>query len=387
MKKSGFIAIRNQADSATLQLYFLDVIQDSYDWFFDETISKVQEIIDKVNYYKPSKIICTIDSVGGDAQVGMSIYNFLKAYQAKIEVEIIGLAGSIAAVLAQAANKGKLRIARNGFMMIHEASGICIGTASEIRQQADVVEKYTDQCADIFAQRTGKPKEDVLALFAGGDYWMTGTEAVQQGFADETFNDVSTDLNIAARLDTGKYKHMPPAVAALLNKETAPDETGEFTTINTLIMALGDKIKNLFKNHKPANAAAPLSTEEIGNIMQPALDEFETEVTNQVTNTVESDSVIEKIANKVKDKIPAPEKPAAPDVSASIQAMIDDKGDNPLKTFITAQITAATKTLTEENVAIKNQLTTILGSEGNRGASGNGTGAADKGYTPRGKMA
>jgi ATP-dependent Clp protease protease subunit len=368
MYKSGFIAIRNQADSATLQLYFLDVIQDSYDWFFDETISKVQEIIDKVNYYKPSKIICTIDSVGGDAQVGMSIYNFLKAYQAKIEVEIIGLAGSIAAVLAQAANKGKLRIARNGFMMIHEASGICVGTASEIRQQADVVEKYTGQCADIFAQRTGKSKEDILALFAGGDYWMTGQEAVDQGFADETFNDVPVELNIAARLDTSVYKNIPAAIRAQLKPSS--EEDPQTNKILSEMAKLGDKIVNLFKSHKPAaNADVPTVLNQVGEIMKPALDEFETEiessVRNQVSEEMKGDSVEKVIENKITATVTAIFQASEGDAKTALDTTIKNVVEDAVKDYKTK-----VDDLEKKNKELVQEITNIKGNKSNPGDGG-----------------
>lgn len=388
MKKSKFVAIRNQLGDSTLELYFLDIIQDQYDWWTGMEISKVQQIIDQVNANQPSKIICFIDSEGGDAQTGMSIYNFLKLNQAKVEVRIIGLAGSIASVIAMAASKGRLFIAKNAFMMIHKAEGMAWGSSDELRQAADLVDLYTSQIVDIYSQRTGKTVEEINALIANGDYWMAGADAVTQGFADDTFNDDAItlpNLNIAARLNRDVYKNMPAQVRALLTTETPPQEEGDLETINQLFMKLGDKIKNLFKNHKPTNAAAPMTSEEIGTIMQPALDEFETEVGNQINQAVESDPVIEKITNKVQAKLPPAPAPApAPDINAAITAMVEADGDNPLKTFVAGQVAAATKTLTEENTAIKNQLTQVLGKDG--GSNGGGNNGGTGGYQPRGKI-
>jgi ATP-dependent Clp endopeptidase proteolytic subunit ClpP len=233
MKKDRYIAIRNQADSDTLELYFLDVIQDNYDWYTGSS-SKVQEIIDKVNYYKPSKIKVIIDSEGGDASTGIAIYNFLKRCDAKVEVEILGLAASIASVIAMAANKGKLRIARNAFIMIHKAEGASWGTSEEMRRYADLVDLYTSQIVDIYSQRTGKPVEEINTLIESGDYWMAGEEAVAQGFADETFND-TPNLQIAARLDPSKYTNIPAQIRAQMkpsSEETEETVTKSFFKIN-----------------------------------------------------------------------------------------------------------------------------------------------------------
>lgn len=305
MKKKRFIAIRNQADN-TLELYFLDIIEDTYDWFMGWT-SKVQEVIDKVNYYKPSKIKVIIDSEGGDAQTGMSIYNFLKRSEAKVEVEIIGLAASIASVIAMAANKGKLRIAKNAFIMIHKAEGVCYGTGDELRKGADVVDMYTAQIADIYAQRTGKSLEEINAMIDDGDFWMTGEEAVANGFADETFND-TPNLQIAARLDMSQYKHVPAQIRAQLK----PSETDDKSFIQLQFDQMKKfftEIVNAMRGTKPAADANPQTivtnlADAIQKPMETLGDEIEKTIDEKVNNAT-GEALITKITNKIKETAPA----------------------------------------------------------------------------------
>lgn len=208
------IAIKNATSDSALELHFLDTITNTtyFDWTTGESVTTnlVEETIAQVKAANPSKIKCIIDSIGGDAGIGLAIYNFLKSYNAKVEVEIIGMAGSIASVIAMAASKGKLSIARNAFMVIHKAWGVGIGNSDELRQAADVIDKYTAQVVDIYAQRTGKTLDEVSALIAGGDYWMSGVEAVEQGFADLIFNDNAQLLVAAHLLHLPKqYKNVP----------------------------------------------------------------------------------------------------------------------------------------------------------------------------------
>lgn len=381
MQKTKFIGVKNQANDSTLEIYFLDIIQDGFDWWTGMQTSAVQQLIDQVNAAKPSKIICFIDSEGGDAQTGISIYNFLKLNSAKVECRIIGLAGSIASVIAMAASKGKLFIARNGFMMIHKAEGMAWGTSDELRQLADVVDKYTGQIVDIYAQRTGKSADEINALIANGDFWMSGQECVDQGFADDTFNDFTQDLQIAARLNTDVYKNYPQAIRAQLQNK--PPAEGDLETQINDFMKFGEKIANLFKNHKPANAAAPITGSEIGSIMQPGLDEFETSIENRITemNNGIATQVNTAVANAVA-AIPPPAAPVVPDVNAAITAMLaQTEGENPLRTAITNAVNVATQSLKTENEALKTQLTALLGKQGN---SGNGGG--DNGYQVRGQI-
>jgi ATP-dependent Clp protease protease subunit len=297
--KKRFIAIKNQLDDNTLELYFLDVIQDTYDFWTDSTISQVAQIIEKVNYYQPSKIKCIIDSIGGDAQIGITIYNFLKNYNAKIEVDIIGLAGSIASVVAMAANKGKLRIARNGFMMIHKAQGITMGTADELRQAGDLIEKYDAQIADIYAARTGKPVADITALYANGDYWMDGTEAVAQGFADETFNDVQ-NIQVAARLDGENLTNIPQKIRAQM--ETKPPEN-----IQTFFKQQMDDMKNFFssivnsiKGVKPAENTTNITGEQLAAAIEQPFEEVTGKIENQIKETVKEELKTVDVSNAAK---------------------------------------------------------------------------------------
>ena len=346
MKQNRFIAIRNQADS-TLELFFLDIIQDNYDWWTRMMISKVQEIIDKVNYHKPSKIRVIIDSQGGDAQTGMSIYNFLKRCEAKIEVEIIGLAGSIASVIAMAANKGKLRIARNAFMMIHKAEGMCWGTSEEIRKAADLVDLYTSQIVDIYSQRTGKTVEEINNLIESGDYWMAGEDCVTQGFADETFNE-NPNLQIAARLkdlDTTVYKNIPAQIRAQLKKpeESSEDYKSFITNQFDQMKKFFTDIVNAIKGVKPVEGT-PITNQIAEAVTAPfekVADEIEKQIDEKVKTATSGEDLINSIVNKVKETVPAVD-------------FTTEGPKNALDTAVKNALSAANKDMTDKITALEN---------------------------------
>lgn len=339
MSKSKFVAIRNQADSNTLELYFLDIICDTYDFWTGMMYSKVQEIIDKVNFYKPSKIKCIIDSGGGDAQTGLSIYNFLVRCDAKVEVEIIGLAGSIASVLAMAANKGKLRIARNAFMMIHKAEGIVAGTSDEIRQGAELVDLYTSQVVDIYSQRTGKTVDEINKLIENGDYWMAGEDCVSQGFADETFNDVTPNLQIAARLDTSVYKNIPAQIRAQLKPLAGnPEDTqsfiqNQFDSMKKFFTDIVNAIKGVTPSTDPKVTVTNQIAEAVLAPFEKLGDEIETTITNKVNETVASKTVNDAIALQVTNLV---------------TAGLDFSKDGPGKTALDAAVKVAVENATKD---------------------------------------
>lgn len=207
----------------------------------------VEELINQVNSANPSKIKLFIDSWGGNANIGISVYNFLKNFNAKIEVEIIGACGSISTVIAMAANKGKLKIARNGWFVPHRAWGSAEGNSEDLRQTADVIDMYTAQIVDIYTQRTGKAADEINGLIANGDYWMTGKQAVEQGWCDEALND-NADFQIAASIQTvpSDYKNVP--------KEMLHNEPNTILNlIKTELMDIVNDIKNSFAGLKADN--------------------------------------------------------------------------------------------------------------------------------------
>lgn len=305
MSKNKFIAIRNQADSSTLELYFLDVIGDTYDFWTGMSISHVQEIINQVNAYNPSNILVIIDSVGGDAPTGISIYNFLKNHKAKVQVEIIGLCCSISVGLAMCANKGKLRIAKNAFMMIHPASGVVCGTADEIRQGADVIDMYTNQIFDIIAERSGKTVDEISKLCAGGDYWMTGEEAVAQGFADTIFND-NANIQIAARLDETQYKNIPQQIRAQIAPKLEDNHISSFQEQINEMKNFFTEIKNAMLGIKPTESTDTAAiSNQVAEAMAKPFETLNQDIETTITNKLDGlkPSLVEEIKIAVTNEL------------------------------------------------------------------------------------
>ena len=129
------------------------------------------------------KIEVQISSPGGDVFAGIAIYNSLRAHPAHITTRVDGVAASIASVIAQA---GDHRVMLGGAqMMIHEAWGVAMGPAKEMREFADLLELQNANVANIYASRAGSDAEQFLALMAEGDTWLTAAQAVEMGLADE----------------------------------------------------------------------------------------------------------------------------------------------------------------------------------------------------------
>ncbi len=302
------IGIKNNvtadASNSALELYFLDVIQDKtvFDWYSMDvvTTSLVSQVMDQLNAFTPKKVLLKIDSWGGDADAGKGVYNVLKNYGCKVETDIVNKAASAATVIACAGSK--IKMPATGMYVIHQASNSAQGTAKELRAAADVADLYTDTYCEIYSQnnRKGKSKDDIMALIADGDYWMTGTQACEMGFVDECYNDesVSVTANIAAASMQYKDGKIPASLANITASITVADELPTLTQIKNEIMKFSEKV-SAFLAGKTVTAKVVNGDTDITAAVQPLFVELCAEIETEVN------ADIDKVTADVTEKVTA----------------------------------------------------------------------------------
>lgn len=167
-------------------------------------------------YSAIKEINVSICSQGGNIVEGLAIYNMLANHAAPVNVEITGIAASMASVIAMAGDT--IRMAKNSFMMIHNPAGGVDGESEDMRKQADVLDKMRDMLADIYAKRTGQDIEDVIEAMSK-ETWMTADEALALGYCTE----VTPEKTMAARLDLSGWKNAPKALRRAIAKGNRMD--------------------------------------------------------------------------------------------------------------------------------------------------------------------
>lgn len=158
-----------------------------------------------------------ISSAGGEAFAGIAIYNQLRAHPARIITRVDGLAASAASVIVQAGDHRM--IMSSAQMMIHDAWGLCVGPAEDMREYADVLDKLSANLAGIYAARSGGDADAFRELMRT-DTYLTDAEAVELGLADEVFEPPSA----AARTTPAALGSLPGA--RLLARDNARNSTG-----------------------------------------------------------------------------------------------------------------------------------------------------------------
>jgi ATP-dependent Clp endopeptidase proteolytic subunit ClpP len=169
-------------------------------------ISAKQFAEDLKSYGKIERITVRINSPGGDVFDGITIYNVLKQHQAKVTVYIDGLAASIASIIAMAGDE--IYMAENAFMMIHDAWTIALGSANDLRETADRLEKVNESILATYAKRASIKEDEIRGLMAD-ETWMTAQEAMNRGFVDSIVESLDMAASANFNLEKFKYKKAP----------------------------------------------------------------------------------------------------------------------------------------------------------------------------------
>lgn len=176
--------IENLVDRpSTAAIYIYDVIGCTCWWDDECRCLTAKNFIDEINALRVDELHIHINSPGGEVDDGIAIYNTLRNHRARKTTFIDSLAASAASFIALAADE--VVIALTGQVMIHDASTIAIGDAAELRETADVLDRYSNNIAGIYSRKSGKSVEECRDLMRA-ETWFTGAEAVEAGLADRT---------------------------------------------------------------------------------------------------------------------------------------------------------------------------------------------------------
>lgn len=125
-------------------------------------------------------VVVNVNSAGGDLFTGMAIYNMLREHPGHVTVNVLGIAASAASIIAMGGDE--IRVARAGFLMIHNAWIWVPGNRHELRAYADYLEPFDATMADVYAAQSGQDAS-VIARMMDTETWIGGSSAVEQGFA------------------------------------------------------------------------------------------------------------------------------------------------------------------------------------------------------------
>lgn len=186
--REWFRVTRNEADEIDIDIY--DDIGERTDWLSGEkTGVSAKELLDTLRDARGKAVNLHVNSAGGSVVDAYAIMTALAAHDGKVTAYVDGLAASAASWLVAAADE--VVMSSVAWMMIHDASMIVWGTANDMRDAAEYLEKTNDHIARIYAKRSGTRTAGDFADAMAETTWFTADEAVEWGLADSVVEAVA----------------------------------------------------------------------------------------------------------------------------------------------------------------------------------------------------
>lgn len=281
-------------------------------WGEGVTLDSVKRQLGNIAATKKN-VIVKINSLGGDVDEALAIYELLVAMGDRVTTECYGRCASAATIIAMSGDKRKM--SRYALFLIHKCWSGVVGNENVLEEVLEEQRAINGRLAAIYTDRTGSKLEDIEALMErnnGDGAWLTVEECMQYGFATEEITATTADSDyLKSKIQNMFHLNNRPmkksimtfaALAALLalqeldaTKEGAvlmDDET--LKKINNALEAKQSEIDTL-KQQKEAAETAKQQAEEAKRTAETAKAEAEAAKTKAEERAQELKSFIDKI--------------------------------------------------------------------------------------------
>ncbi|MAT91385.1 MAG: hypothetical protein CME59_02165 [Halioglobus sp.] len=176
-----------------------------------------------------------LNSPGGSVSDGLTIANFLRAHPARVVVNVLGQASSIASVIAASADEVNMGL--GSFGLLHYPWTAAVGNADEFRDLAKDLDTIGDGILDTYLARIGEDRREELEGLIRGDIGQ-GTILSAQQWLDLGLADSMMETKAAA---TACLVELGGALAKMGEEAQArlhPSSAEQLTAVGVLAAAL-----------------------------------------------------------------------------------------------------------------------------------------------------
>ncbi|KTQ95016.1 hypothetical protein NS226_13880 [Aureimonas ureilytica] len=304
-------------------LYLYGVVGESY---WDEGFTASQVLLALAEHGRDQDITVHINSGGGVVDDGIAVYNALASHKGHVRVEIDAVALSSASLIAMAGDTVVMRA--GALMMIHDPSTITIGPADAHARTIEQLDAYATQMAAIYAERSGKTVDEARSDMKA-EIWLTSTQAVEQGYADEA---EAAKAKAVAAFDYRVYAKAPKELHVTARKkgwsmnEPGSKPTATATTpSNKQEPPMGDKPNGGEAPDNTAVIAAAVKADRERRRSILALEEAKGRETLAAYFADETEDAIEKVKAALAAAPKASADPAKPQGAADASAALHEQ--------------------------------------------------------------
>ncbi len=222
VRPKRYFSMHVDEDKKVADIYvYGDIVVPEWQWYESDTsgFSLAKEVealedVDTINVF--------INSYGGHLSEGLAIYNSLRRHGAEIVTYCDGYACSAASLVFMA---GDERIMSNAsVLLVHSASSIALGTAKDLRKEADDLETVSKAAMNAYLNHVSITAEEMETLM-DEDRYMKADEALEKGFATKiSQEEVAEVATMSVRRDFAARLTKAPQTAVVANIEVGKKE-------------------------------------------------------------------------------------------------------------------------------------------------------------------
>jgi ATP-dependent protease ClpP protease subunit len=178
--------LRAQAKSGAAWYQFRNLASEEPELFLYDEIggwgTLAEDFIAELKAITAPKLRVRVSSPGGSVFEGVALANALRSHPADVTIQVDGIAASIASVIAMAGDRVVMQ--PQAMLMVHDASGLCMGNAQDMADMAALLDKISGNIADAYSEKAGGTRDEWRQVMKA-ETWYTAEEAVEAGLADE----------------------------------------------------------------------------------------------------------------------------------------------------------------------------------------------------------
>jgi len=148
-----------------------------------DTIAKGIKILDAINDKRPIEFI--LSTSGGEDEIGVAIYDMIRACLCKTRIICVGKCYSMGTVILQAADE-RFSLFNTRFM-IHEGSFDSDGSTAyaDVKDEMVEMKRLLDFMYTAYSERTNFSTKQLKLMLRRKDFYFDAEEALNHGFIDK----------------------------------------------------------------------------------------------------------------------------------------------------------------------------------------------------------
>lgn len=198
-RAEGPAKIRSDSTQEEAHIYVIDVIDSWWGANAKALIEALAGLGEKVVHLH-------INSPGGDVFEARAMAAAIVAHKGKVIAHIEGMCASAATYLALACSE--IRMTDGSLFMIHNSWTITYGDKTELRDQANLLEKIDGTIVADYVRKTGASQDQVVE-WMDATTWFTAQEALDAKFIDAIDSNTKQSADAQAQWNLAAYPNAP----------------------------------------------------------------------------------------------------------------------------------------------------------------------------------